>query len=66
MGEALGKGGPVDAVSLLEIAVTDSRMRAQVSSVVCAGVVQVFSGCGGVGLLGGIWLAGSHVCAGGP
>ena len=28
------------------------------SSVVCAGVqVHVFSGCGGVGLLGGIWLA---------
>ena len=26
MGEALGKGGPIDAVSLLEIAVTDPHM----------------------------------------
>ena len=57
MGGALGKGGPVDAVSLLERVVTESHMGASVSSVVCAGVVHVFSGCGGVGLLGGIWLA---------
>ena len=42
MGEALAKGGPVDAVSVLEIAVTDPHMGAYVSSVVGAGVVLSF------------------------
>ena len=57
MGKALGKGGPIDVVSLLETAVTDPHMAAQVSSMVCAAVrVHVFSGCDDVGLLGGIWL----------
>ena len=34
------------------------------SSGVCAGVVHVFSGCDGVGLLGGIWLAAVMVVPG--